>query len=143
MKFDRIPDPDPQDDVTPVSGPFRVSVSAHPTGVDLDVSHYLEHVLLCIAEAVADDPEGMVDRFTELAEAGRLATAPGTDQARAAAASERDEIAEDMIERFTGRGLIPVYGQQVVRLTERLWHLIRPRPIPAQQDLENRGGAAA
>ncbi|MFF4385551.1 hypothetical protein ACFY0G_01975 [Streptomyces sp. NPDC001552] len=137
------PTPAPQDDVTPVSGPFRVSVSAHPTGVDLDVSHYLEHVLLCIAEAVAEDPAAMVERFTELADAARIATAPGTDQVRAAAAAERDEITEDMVERFAGRGLVPVYGQQVVRLTERLWHLIRPRSIPAQQDAENRGGAAA
>lgn len=135
--------PTPQDDETPVSGPFRVSVSAHPTGVDLDVSHYLEHVLLCIAEAVADDPEGMVERFTELAEAGRVATAPGTNQERAAAASERDEITAEMVTQFTDGGVIKVYGQQVVRLTERLWHLIRPRSIPAQQDLETRGGAAA
>lgn len=141
MNSDSIPTP--QDDVTPVTGPFAISVHATQSGVDLDVSAYLEVLLLGLAEAAADDPESLIDSLTELADAHRTATAPGTDAERGRARRERDELAESLLNRHVGGGRIPVYGQQVVRLTERLWHLIRPRPVPQQRDAAESGEAAA
>ncbi|MCM1964913.1 hypothetical protein [Streptomyces sp. G1] len=133
----------PGDEETPVTGPFRVSVTASPSGVDLDVSDFLRHVFLSLAEAAVEDPQTLIDTLTELRETSLAAAAPGTDAERARAGRERDEMTDELTDRHGGGGLIPVYGQQTVTLTERLWQLIRPRPVPQQrgEELGERGAA--
>ncbi len=121
----------------PVTGPFRIYVDSTPTGVKLDVSHYLHAVLLSLAEAAAEDPEGLADELAALGELSQAAAHQGPDSH---AVHERDARADALVAQFADEGTLPVYGAQVGALAESLRKLTVPRPMPGQPA---EGGAAA
>lgn len=114
-----------------VDGPFRVSVSATPTGAALDVSHYLESVLLNLAAAAEEDGEGLLAELVEVAELARSAQAQGRNSH---AAHERDERVAGLLTEVADEGRIPVYGPQVGRLAGVLREIAAPRPVPSQRE---------
>lgn len=118
-------------DRMPVTGPHRIYVDATPSGVALDVSHWLHSVLVSLAEQAAEDPQGLVDELVEIAELSASAGAQGPDSH---AVHERDARVQELIEQVAGDGAIPVHGVQVGALAERLRRLAQPRRV---------GGAAA
>ncbi|MFI7010023.1 hypothetical protein [Streptomyces sp. NPDC050145] len=112
-----------------VDGPFRVYVEPIPTGVTLDVEHFVEHVVQHVLEALLGDEYG--DRFDEVAE-GRPA--------------DPHEVTEPQFEALVADltavvgTKLPVYGWQVLRLANRLL-AHTPSPSIPRQHVE--GGAAA
>lgn len=121
----------------PVSGPHRIYVDATPSGVGLDVSHWLHSVLVSLAELAAEDPQGVVGDLVEIAELASSAGAQGSDSH---VLHERDARVQALIEQVAGDGVIPVHGGQVGALAERLRRLSLPRSVPGQRC---GGGAAA
>ncbi|MEV0114630.1 hypothetical protein AB0H77_15460 [Streptomyces sp. NPDC050844] len=115
---------------TPVDGPFRIHVDATPSGVGLDVSHYLTAVILGIASAAEEDGEQLLDGLRDIAELARSAAHQGPDSH---AAHERDEEVQRLLAEVADDGVIPVYGDQVARLRDRLALLTAPRPVPGQR----------
>jgi hypothetical protein len=111
-----------------VTGPYRLYVRRIPTGVLLDVEHYLTHVLTTIAtdeELLALLLEFSADHAAQRGHDGH--------------AAERL-----LLERIAGAvGYeVPVYGGEVAALADRL-RALAPAPavvIPAQR---REGGAAA
>lgn len=112
----------------PVTGPYRIYVDATPSGVGLDVSHFLHSVLVALAEQAAEDPQGLLDNLTEIAELSASAAAQGPDSY---AVHERDARVQELIEQVAGDGAIPVHGVQVGALAERLRRLAEPRRVGA------------
>ncbi|MFI9200216.1 hypothetical protein [Streptomyces sp. NPDC053048] len=110
----------------PVDGPFRIYVTRLSGGAALDVSHMVTERLLQLARDFEEDPEGVGELLTDIAELDRSAT--GVDSH---AGHERDERLEGLLESIGG-GRLHVYGRQVVALAERLMSLVRPR-VPQQR----------
>ncbi|MET7321469.1 hypothetical protein [Streptomyces sp. NPDC005549] len=114
-----------------VTGPTRIYVRRIPTGVMLDVEHYLVEVI----NTLADNPD-LLDMLAEIEE--------DRNNARA---HRHDGWAPEhlLVERLTGLlGFeIPVYGDAVAALADRLRAAAPAAPvlsIPAQR---REGGAAA
>ncbi|MFG2225342.1 hypothetical protein [Streptomyces sp. NPDC048644] len=112
-------------DRTPVTGPFRVSVDRTPSGVTLDITHFIEALLL---DLVTDHADALADILAEQAEprpynGHRPETLP----------------MERLLEALDTR--IPVYGAQRRVLADRIRALAGPVPVPTQRSAE--GGAAA
>ena len=118
-------------DRMPVDGPYRIYVNPTPTGAGVDVSHYLTAVLLNLAAAAEEDPEGVLEELLDLAAMARSASLQGRDSH---AAHERDERVQKLLGEVADDGVIPVYGPQVARFGARLSEIATPRPVPAQQD---------
>lgn len=118
-------------DNTPVDGPYRITINATPSGAGLDVSHYLTAVLLSLAAAAEDNPEGVLEDLVDLAELARSASAQGRNSH---AAHERDERVQRLLAEVADDGVIPVYGAQVGRLRDRLAQIAAPRPLPGQRE---------
>ncbi|MFF8656761.1 hypothetical protein [Streptomyces huasconensis] len=119
------------DDRTPVTGPFRIHVDATPTGVGLDVTHYLTAVILGLAQTADEEGDGLLDDLRNIAELARSAAHQGSDSH---AAHERDERVADLLAEVADDGVIPVYGAQVGRLRDRLAVLTAPRSVPGQRE---------
>lgn len=117
-------------DRLPVTGPFRLYVDPIPTGVELDLSHYLTGVVLNLAAAADEDGEGVLDDLREIAELARSAGSQGSDSH---AAHERDARIEELLGEIAGDSKLPIYGGQVARLRDRLAQLTAPRPVPGQR----------
>lgn len=123
----------------PVSGPHRMYVRRTPTGVELDVSAFVEALLVQLATDFAEDPQQMADELEELAAAdssSSFQTSHGNDDAPSV--HERDAMVQDLLDRLGG-GKLPVYGDQVGRLAQSLVAASTPVPVPQQRE----GGAAA
>ncbi|WP_028814460.1 hypothetical protein [Streptomyces flavidovirens] len=118
-------------DRTPVTGPFRISVDMLPTGVALDVSHYLSTLVLALAQAAEEDGEGVLADLVNIAELDRSAGHQGIDSG---ATHERDARVQDLLDELVDGGKVPVYGQQVLRLAERLRVLAAPKAVPSQRE---------
>jgi hypothetical protein len=111
-----------------VTGPYRVYVRRVPTGVMLDVEHYLTAVL----ETIADNPD-LLDLLVEMEEDRRTARAHKHD------GWEPDQMLVENLLTALGYEL-PVYGDKVATLADRLRALApAPAAIPGQRE----GGAAA
>jgi hypothetical protein len=105
-----------------VTGPYRVYVRPIPTGVMLDVEHYLTAVL----ETLADNPD-LLELLDQMARDRELAR--GHD------GWEPEELLVEKLTLALGFEL-PVYGEAVVRLADRL-RALAPAPavvIPAQRE---------
>lgn len=118
-------------DRTPVDGPFRISVDATPTGVGINVSHYLTAVILSLASAAEEDGEQLLDDLRDIAGLARSAVHQGSDSH---AAHERDGEVARLLAEVADDGVIPVYGDQVAKLRDRLAQLTAPRPVPGQRE---------
>ena len=124
-------------DLTPVDGPFPIKVTATPSGAELDFSSFLfKAVFTELITKADDDPEGLVDELRDMADLLRSAVHGGRDSH---ARHEFDERMNGMLAEFANGGVIPVYGEQVGRLRDRLSEIAAPRPLPSQR----KGGAAA
>lgn len=113
----------------PVDGPYRILVDATQSGAGVDVSHYLSAVLLSLAAAAEEDPEGLLTQLVDLAAVARSATHQGNDSH---AAHERDRRVQQLLEEVADDGVIPVYGAQVGAFAARLHEIATPRPVPEQ-----------
>ncbi|MER6103645.1 hypothetical protein ABT115_15305 [Streptomyces sp. NPDC001832] len=118
-------------DRTPVTGPFRISVDATPTGAALDMSHYLSTLILALAQAADEDGPSVLDDLQRIAELDRSARHQGIDSA---ATHERDERVSDLLDELVDGGSVPVYGAQVLRLAEALRVVSGPRSVPSQRE---------
>lgn len=114
----------------PVDGPYRILVDATPTGAGVDISHYLTAVLLNLAAAAEEDPEGVLTDLVDLAKLARSASHQGKDSN---AAHERDARVDRLLAEVADDGVIPVYGGQVGAFAARLSEIAAPRPVPSQQ----------
>lgn len=121
----------------PVDGPFRLYLAATPSGIAIDVSHYLTAVITGLAQAADEDPDGVRDELVDIADLVRAAGHSGSDSH---AAHERDDRVTRLLAEVAGEGVIPVYGAQVAALRDALVRLTAPRLVPGQRA---EGGAAA
>ncbi|TGZ14682.1 hypothetical protein DV517_61650 [Streptomyces sp. S816] len=116
----------------PVDGPFAIKVTTTPSGCDVDVSAFLARAVFADLIARADeDPEGLVEELADMAQLLRSAVHQGRDSH---ARHEYDERMQQLVDEFAGGGLIPVYGNQVGRLRDRLTAITTPRSVTTQQD---------
>lgn len=115
----------------PVDGPYRIYVNPTPTGAGVDVSHYLTAVLLNLAAAAEEDPEGVLEELLDLAAMARSASVQGRDSH---AAHERDQRVEALLKEVADDGVIPVYGPQLARFGARLSEIAAPRRVPGQRE---------
>lgn len=107
-----------------VTGPYRVYVRRIPTGVMLDLEHYLTAVL----ETIADNPD-LLDLVLEMADDRGNAHAHKHD------GWEPDQMLVENLLSALGYEL-PVYGDKVTALADRL-RALAPAPavaIPAQRE---------
>lgn len=105
-----------------VTGPTRIYVRRIPTGVILDVEHYLVEVI----NTLADNPD-LMDLLTEI------------EQDRETARQHRHDgwrPEQLLVERLTSLlGFeIPVYGDQVAALADRLRASAPAVAVPAQRE---------
>ncbi|CAM5683766.1 MULTISPECIES: hypothetical protein [Streptomyces] len=91
-------------EATPVDGPFRISVERIPAGVTLDVSPFIEALLLSL---VTDHADALADILGEQADARPY------DGHRA-----ESLLVEQLLDEVSTR--IPVYGQQCLALAESI-----------------------
>ena len=118
-------------DSTPVDGPYPIKVTATPSGAELDVSAFLfKAVFTELITKADDDPEGLVDELRGMAGLLRSAAHGGRDSH---ARHEFDERMNEMLKEYANDGAIPVYGEQVGRLRDKLGEIAAPRPVPSQQ----------
>ncbi|RRQ79368.1 hypothetical protein CQW39_09465 [Streptomyces griseofuscus] len=96
----------------PVDGPYRITTEPIPTGVTLDVEHFVQGVVTDVVEALLTDR--FLDRFDALVDM----------QARDPHLIERpgdlpfEGLVDDLVDEV--RTKLPVYGRQCTRLAERL-----------------------
>lgn len=114
----------------PVDGPFPIKVTATPSGAELDVSAFLFKAVFTELITKADeDPEGLVSELTDMADLLRSAAHGGRDSH---ARHEFDERMNQMLTEYANDGAVPVYGDQVARLRDKLAEIAAPRPLPSQ-----------
>jgi hypothetical protein len=111
-----------------ITGPHRIYTRRIPTGVLLDVEHYLTHVLTTIA----DDEELLALLLEVAAERAE----PRTHDGHAPEALLLEQIAQAV-----GYEL-PVYGDKVAALADRL-RALAPAPAVVIPGQRREGGAAA
>lgn len=122
----------PDEATIPVDGPFPVRVRATPSGAELDVTSFLfKAVFTELITKADDDPEGLVDELRDMADLLRSAVHGGRDSH---ARHEFDERMNGMLKEYANDGAIPVYGEQVGRLRDKLAEIAAPRPIPAARE---------
>ncbi|MFD5838182.1 hypothetical protein ACFWHV_32235 [Streptomyces collinus] len=106
------------DKSTPVDGPYRISVEPIPTGVTIDVEHFVSRVVADVVEAVLTDE--YADRLDALHE----------PQQRDPHMIERpsdlrfEQLVADLVREV--RTKLPVYGLQTLRLAGRIEQLATP-----------------
>ncbi|MEV5911108.1 hypothetical protein AB0M00_19670 [Streptomyces chartreusis] len=117
---------------TPVDGPFRITVEPIPTGVTLDVEHFVQHVVHDVLDKLLTDQ--YADRLDALHE----------PQPRDPHAIERpgdlpfESLVADLVAEVSTR--MPVYGLQALALAGRIEQLAAP-VVAGLRAAE--GGAAA
>jgi hypothetical protein len=122
---------------TPVDGPYPIKVTATPSGAELNISSFLFKAVFTELITKADeDPEGLASELADMADLLRSASHGGRDSH---ARHEFDERMHQMLAEYANDGAIPVYGEQVARLRDKLADIATPRTIPAARE----GGAAA
>ncbi|MEV6833565.1 hypothetical protein AB0N17_03380 [Streptomyces sp. NPDC051133] len=91
-----------------VTGPYRIYVSATPTGVRLDVEHYL----IAMIQTIADNAD-LMDLLVEIEDDRRTAKAHRHD------GWEPDELLVERLTAALGYEL-PVHGRELTALADRL-----------------------
>ncbi|MFF7171136.1 hypothetical protein [Streptomyces pseudovenezuelae] len=131
---------------TPVDGPYRITVEPIPTGVTLDVEHFVSKVVADVVEKLLTDE--YADRLDDLHEA--RPRDPHVIERSADLPFEH--LVEDLVREV--RTKLPVYGLQTLRLAGRIEQLATPAiaALQAQSEahtiavasiLRGEGGAAA
>ncbi|WP_037837931.1 hypothetical protein [Streptomyces sp. NRRL S-337] len=105
-------------DRTPVTGPFRITVEAIPTGVTLDVSSFVESLIL--------------DLVTEQAEAlGEILDEQAEDRPYDGHRPE-SLLVEELVAELSTK--IHVYGGQCLALADRIRAVAAPKAVPSQRE---------
>ncbi|ELP70041.1 hypothetical protein STRTUCAR8_08634 [Streptomyces turgidiscabies Car8] len=120
------------DEKTFADSPFPVGIRATPGGAELDVSAFL--VKAVFAELISkadDDPKALVVELAGMADLLRSAVGQGRDSH---ARHAFDEKMQGFVKEFADDGVIPVYGDAVRRMAERLSQIAAPRPVPGQRE---------
>lgn len=117
-------------DQTPVDGPHRIHVRRIPTGVELDSSHFISHLLVQLARDFEEDPEGLAAELVEIAELDRSARHQGSDSH---AIHERDSKVDGLLDELGGGSQL-VYGPQVGRLAAALLAAGQVALVPTQRE---------
>lgn len=119
---------------TPVDGPYPIRVTATPSGAELDVTAFLFKAVFTELISKADeDPEGFASELADMADLLRSANHGRRDSH---ARHAFDERMHDMLKTYANDGAIPLYGDQVSRLRDKLAEIATPRPVPSQRDGE-------
>lgn len=117
---------------TTVDGPFPIRVNTTPGGAELDFSAFLIRAVFTeLITAANEDPEGLVEELSDMADLLRSAVHNGRDSH---ARHEFDERMHKLVDEFAGGGVVPVYGTQVGRLAERLSEIAAPRPVSGRRE---------
>lgn len=120
------------DEKTTVDSPFPVGVRATPGGAELDVSAFLVKAVFAEMIAKADDePQALAQEFADMADLLRSAVGQGRDSH---ARHAFDEKMQGFVKEFADDGAIPVYGDAVRRMADRLAEIAAPRPVPGQRE---------
>jgi hypothetical protein len=131
---------------TPVDGPYRITVEPIPTGVTLDVEHFVSKVVADVVEKLLTDK--YADRLDDLHE-----PRPRDPHKIERPADLRfEQLVEDLVSEV--RTKLPVYGLQTLRLAGRIEQLAAPAIAALQAEAEahtiavasilrGEGGAAA
>ncbi|TJZ55580.1 hypothetical protein FCH28_09570 [Streptomyces piniterrae] len=112
-------------EVPPVTGPFRISVEAIPTGVTLDITSFVEALVL---DLVTEHADALAEILDEQAD-GRPYDGFAAEGL----------LVERLVAQLSTR--IPVYGGQCLALADRIRAVAAPKVMPQQRAAE--GGAAA
>ncbi|WP_407553117.1 hypothetical protein QOM21_24050 [Streptomyces sp. Pv4-95] len=110
---------------TPVTGPFRISVEAIPTGVTLDISQFVEALVL---DLVTEHADALAEILDEQAE-------PRPHDGHRAETLLVERLVDELATK------LPVYGGQCMALADRIRAVAGPKAVPQQRTAE--GGAAA
>lgn len=121
----------------PVTGPFPITVGSIPTGVTLDLSRFVESVVTDVVAALLDERNDYLERVDELLEARPV----DPHVIQRAGDLPVEQLVHDLVKNEISTS-VPVYGDQVLRLAERLRLLAQPKAVPAQRE-GSQGGAAA
>lgn len=113
-----------------VTGPYRLYIRHTPTGVMLDVEHYLTAVI----KTLADNPD-LLDLLMEIEEDRRNAHAHRHD------GWEPEELLVEKLTTSLGWEL-PVYGAELAQLADRL-RAAAPATVVELPAQRSEGGAAA
>lgn len=118
-------------DITPVDGPFPIRINATASGAELDLSAFLIGAVFTeLITAAAEDPEYLVEELGEMAGLLKSAVHQGRDSH---ARHAFDEKMQGFVKEFGNDGMVPLYGEQVGRLRDRLAEIAAPRPVPGQR----------
>jgi hypothetical protein len=117
---------------TPVDGPFPIRVNVTTSGAELDLSAFLISAVFSeLITKADDDPAGLVEELRDMADLLRSAVHQGRDSH---ARHEFDERMQGLVKEFGNDGMVPLYGEQVARLRDKLAEIAAPRPIPAARE---------
>lgn len=123
------------DKTTPVDGPYRISVEPIPTGVTLDVEHFVSKVVADVIEAVLTDE--YADRLDALHE-----PQPHNPYRIERPSDLRfEQLVADLVKEV--RTKLPVYGLQALRLAGRIEQLAAPAISALQAEEEAHAVAIA
>jgi hypothetical protein len=129
LRFFRKPKPEP----TPVvDGPFRIYVRRTPVGVEVDVSHFVEHLIRQLAQDFADATSEVGDDLLEIAKLDDSAAyerGRGLDDSRSE--HQRDAAVERLLESIGGGSLI-LHGRQVREVAAALMAAGQVVAVPGQ-----------
>jgi hypothetical protein len=129
LRFFRKPKPEP----TPVvDGPFRIYVRRTPVGVEVDVSHFVEHLIRQLAADFADATSEVGDDLLEIAKLDDSAAyerGRGNDDSRCG--HERDALIERFLGTIGGGSLI-LHGRQVREVAAALMAAGQVVAVPGQ-----------
>ncbi|MFF3190506.1 hypothetical protein [Streptomyces misionensis] len=96
----------------PVDGPYRITVEPIPTGVTLDVEHFVQGVVTDVVEQL------LTDRFADRLDALYEAQPRDPYEIERPADLRSESLVADLVDVV--RTKLPVYGGQCTRLAERL-----------------------
>ncbi|PJN38958.1 hypothetical protein CG747_20650 [Streptomyces sp. CB02959] len=101
-----------------VSGPFRISVEPIPAGVTLDISTFVEALVL--------------DLVTEHADALAEILAEQDEDRPYDGHRPESLLVEELLDAVSTR--IPVYGGQCLALADRIRAVAAPKAVPSQRE---------
>jgi hypothetical protein len=132
LRFFRKPEP-------VVDGPFRIYVRRTGAGVEVDVSHFVEHLIRQLAqdfvEATGEVGDDLVD-IAKLDDSAAYERGRGLDDSRSE--HQRDAAVERLLASIGGGSLV-LHGKQVRQVAAALMAAGQIVAVPSQRE----GGAAA
>lgn len=104
--------------VTPVDGPFRITVEQIPTGVTLDVTPFVQHVVEDVVKAL------LTDRFADRLDALYEPRPRDPNAVEQPGDLPFESLVADLVDVVSTK--VPVYGLQALALAGRIEQLAAP-----------------